>query len=80
MYVFLLLSRYQTMGSKRSADGQIYLASAPTKIITHSSSTTSALPDSLTLDPSVPAKVLKAVREGKVHQTIKDLDNSLENS
>jgi hypothetical protein len=68
------------MWGRGETDRQIYLASAPTKSVTHSSSSSSALPNPLTLDPSIPAKALKAVRDGKVHQTIKDLDNDLENS
>jgi hypothetical protein len=78
MYVFVHLSI--DMNRAEETDGQIYLGSSPTKAITHSSSSTSALANPLTVDPSVPAKVLKAVREGKVYQTIKDLDNHLEDS
>jgi hypothetical protein len=81
MYVSLLsLISLFGMQGRGETNRQVYLASAPTKPITHSSSSTSALSNPLTLDPSVPAKVLKAVREAKVHQTIKDLDNHLEDS
>lgn len=68
------------MKEVHEADGQIYLASAPTKPITHSSSPTSALPSPLNLDPSIPGKVLKAIREGKIHKGIHDLDDHMEDS
>jgi chorismate-pyruvate lyase len=87
MYVSRLRARVKPWSRTTLSTGegvlmrQVYLASNPSKAITAAStSALSALPSPFTLDSSIPATVLKAVREGKVHRSIKDLDDHLEDS
>jgi len=55
--------------------------SAPLKPLPHpTTSTSSPLPEPFTLDPSVPEKVLRAIREGRVFRLVRDLDDHLEDS
>lgn len=56
---------------------QIYLASSPSKALDN---TADSLPSSFQLNADAPAQTLKAVREGRIHRTLRDLDNHLEDS